>query len=80
MAGHTAECAFEEDGVHAVDIVVKSRGVARLMRLTERGDIEAALTVLKRRGDDRGGRPARGTGERTRDGDPDREAASGSAR
>lgn len=47
MADHAD--AFDNDGVHAVDIIVKGRGTVRLTRLTDTGDIEEALTVLKGR-------------------------------
>jgi hypothetical protein len=37
---------MEDDVVQVVDVVVKTRGVARLTRLTEPGDIAAALSLL----------------------------------
>jgi hypothetical protein len=54
MTGHAVHSALEGD-VQVVDIVVKGPGVARLTRLTDRGDIEAALGVLEARR----GRPRR---------------------
>ena len=37
---------MEDDVVQVVDVVVKTPGVARLTRLTEPGDIAAALSLL----------------------------------
>ncbi|NBB71302.1 MAG: hypothetical protein GVY33_13440 [Alphaproteobacteria bacterium] len=78
MTTRAEERELENDGVHAVDIVVKGRGVARLTRLTDSGDIEAALTVLKGRVEE----PRTGAREPSengsREGVPDCEASSGS--
>jgi len=78
MAGHAEVRAFEDDGVHAVDIIVKRRGVARLTRLTDSGDIEAALTVLKDRAEERRARAEAEGADRNCEGVADFEAASGS--
>jgi hypothetical protein len=48
MAGRALEAALEDDVVHAVDIVLKGPGVARVTRLTEPGEVEAAITLLRR--------------------------------
>jgi hypothetical protein len=69
MADHAD--AFEDDGVHAVDIIVKGRGTVRLTRLTDTGDIEAALTVLKDRSAQRRARAGTEGEDKSREGAAD---------
>ena len=49
MSNPDADPVMEGDVVQVVDVVVKTPGVARLTRLTEPGDIAAALSLLAER-------------------------------
>jgi hypothetical protein len=62
---------MEDDVVRVVDVVVKTPGVARLTRLTEPGDIAAALSLLADR--------ARREHDRATTGEPDKAAPAGAA-
>jgi hypothetical protein len=47
MTRQGVEYAFNDDGVHSVDIVVKGPGVARLTRVSRPADVEALLSLLR---------------------------------
>lgn len=65
MNRRAVDCAFDDDDVHTVDIVVKRPGVARLTRLSAPADVEAAMRLLRGLADRDGEAAGRGAGPET---------------
>ena len=47
MASTGVKTAFDDDVVQAVDVVLKGPGGARLLRLAEPSDVQAAVALLR---------------------------------
>lgn len=47
MASTGVKTAFDDDVVQAVDVVLKSPGAARLLRLAAPSDVQATLALLR---------------------------------